>query len=174
MDFQGILQRLRPYSPYLLRDGGGALYTDILEWRDPNTTKPTEAECIAEWNVMLAERAAAKAQEDLVRNTETSAVTNYAILPTWAKTGTAAEAETYINAQIWNGQTQAQVDAWIDANIANITTANVSQINIRLTGIRAGLKLAAGAILATRSLFILTSKLLIYIRDLVIRFRNVP
>ena len=54
MDFQGIIQRLRPYSPYLLKDGGGALYSDILEWRDPNTTKPTEAECNIEWGVMLA------------------------------------------------------------------------------------------------------------------------
>ena len=171
MDFQGILQRLRPNSPYLLRDGGGALYTDILEWIDPNTTKPTEAECLIEWDVMLAERAAAQAEQDLVRNTETSAVTNYSALPTWAKTGTADEAETYIKAQVWNSQTVTQVNAWIDANITNITTANVSQINIRLTNIRAGLKLAAGAVIAMRDLFILTSKLLIYIRDLVIRFR---
>jgi hypothetical protein len=172
MDFQGIIQQLRPNSPYLLRDGGGALYTDILEWRDPNTVKPTEAECITEWNVMLAERAAAQAEQDLVRNTEIGAVADYVNLPTWAKTGTAPEAETYIKAQVWSGQTKTQVDAWIDANITNITTANVSQINIRLAGIRAGLKLAAGAILAMRDLFILTSKLLIYIRDLVIRFRT--
>ena len=166
MDFQGIIQRLRPNSPYLLRDGGGALYTDILEWRDPNTTKPTEAECNAEWGVMLAERAAAQAEEDLVTNTETSAVTNYANLPTWAKTGTADEAETYITNLIFSGQTQAQVDAWIDANITGTT------ITALRTQLIAALKITAGAVITMRGLFILTSKLLIYIRDLVIRFRQ--
>jgi hypothetical protein len=68
----------------------------------------------------------------------------------------------------------AWVDAGIDANIANIaniTTANITQINARLAGIRQALKLAAGAILTMRDLFILAAKLLIYMRDLVIRFR---
>ena len=165
MDFQGIIQRLRPNSPYLLRDGGGALYSDILEWRDPNTIKPTEAECNTEWGVMLAEWAAEKAEQDLVRNTETSAVTNYANLPTWAKTGTADEAETYITNQIFSGQTQAQVDAWIDANITGTT------ITALRTQLIAALKITAGAVITMRGLFILTSKLLVYIRDLVIRFR---
>lgn len=96
----------------------------------------------------------------------------YPLLPNWAKTGTADQVETYLTEQIFNGQTQAQVEAWIDANIMDITTANVSQINIRLATIRQGLKLAAGAIITMRGLFILTAKLLIYIRDLVIRFRR--
>ena len=160
MDFQGIIQRLRPNSSYLLKDGGGALYTDILEWRDPNTTKPTEAECLAEWDVMLAERATAQAESDLVTNTEADAVTRYSQLPTWAKTGTADEAETYIINQIFSGQTNAQVDVWIDANVTNIATAKTA------------LKQVAGAIFKMRDLFILTSKLLIFIRDLVIRFRK--
>jgi hypothetical protein len=108
---------------------------------------------------------------ELKNMTETGAVTDCANLPAWVKTGTAADAETYINSQIWSGQTQAQIETWIDANITNVTTANVSQINAKLASIRAGLKLAAVAIVSMRSLFILTSKLLIYIRDLVIRFR---
>lgn len=103
---------------------------------------------------------------------EKNALGDYANLATWAKTGTAAEAETFINNQVWNGQTVAQVEAWIDTNITNITTANVAQINARLLSIRQALKLAAGAIINMRGLFVLTAKLLIYIRDLVIRFRT--
>jgi hypothetical protein len=68
--------------------------------------------------------------------------------------------------------TQIEAEDWIDANITNITTANVAQINLKLAAIRQGLKLAAGAIITMRELFILTAKLLIYIRDLVIRFRK--
>ena len=165
MDFQRIIQRLRPNSSYSLKAGGGALYSDILVWRDTQTTKPTEEECNTEWGVMLAEWAAEKAAQDLVTNTETSAVTNYANLPTWAKTGTADEAETYISNQIFSGQTQAQVDAWIDANITGTT------ITALRTQLIAALKITAGAVITMRGLFILTSKLLIYIRDLVIRFR---
>jgi hypothetical protein len=108
---------------------------------------------------------------ELTKTTEINAITDYASLSAWAKTGTAPEAEVYINSQIWNGQTIAQVNTWIDTNITNITTANVSQINTRLASIRAGLKLVSGAVITMRDLFILTSKLLIYIRDLVIRFR---
>jgi len=94
------------------------------------------------------------------------AVANYANLPTWAKTGTASEAETYITNQIFSGQTQAQVDAWIDANITGTTIAALR------TQLIAALKITAGAVITMRGLFILTSKLLIYIRDLVIRFRQ--
>lgn len=101
-----------------------------------------------------------------------SVETEYPTLPDWVKVGTAVQAETYINNQIWNGQTIKQVEAWIDINIADLTIANINQINIRLAAIRQGLKLVAGAVIATRSLFILTAKLLIYIRDLVIRFRS--
>jgi len=99
-------------------------------------------------------------------------VINYALLTIWVKTGTAVEAETYINSQIFNSQTQAQVDAYIDATIKNITTANVAQINAQLLNIRTVLKAASAAIITMRSLFIITAKLLIYIRDLVIRFRK--
>jgi len=100
------------------------------------------------------------------------ATSEYSLLPAWAKNGTAVQAETYINGQIFGGQTQAQVDAYIDATIKNITTANVAQINAQLLNIRTVLKAASAAIITMRSLFIITAKLLIYIRDLVIRFRK--
>jgi len=161
MDFQGIIQRLRPNSPYLLKDGGGGAYADILEWRDPNTTQPTEAECLAEWNVMLTERAADKAEQDLVTNTENDAITKYSQLPEWAKTGTAEDAETYITSQILNGQTEAEISAWIDANVTSLAQAKVA------------MKQIAGALVTMRGLFILIAKLLLFIRDLVIRFRKI-
>ena len=160
MDFQGILQRLRPDAPYLLKDGGGGAYTDILEWLDTETTKPTEAECLAEWDVMLAEWATAQAEIDLVTNTENDAITKYSQLPEWAKTGTAEDAETYITSQILNGQTEAEISAWIDANVNNIASAKVA------------LKQIAGALVTMRGLSILIAKLLLFIRDLVIRFRK--
>lgn len=101
-----------------------------------------------------------------------AAFVDYGNLAAWAKTGTAADAETYINSQVWSGQTIAQVNTWIDTNITNVTTANVAQINARLDFIRQALKLAAAAIINMRGLFVLVARLLIYIRDLVIRFRS--
>ena len=171
MDFFDVIQRLRPESAHLLSNNGGMLYIKSYMYDSPvywraRYVNLTESECLDEWDVMLAERAAEKAAQDLVRDTETSAITNYANLPTWAKTGTADEAETYITNQIFNGQTQAQVDAWIDANITGTT------ITALRTQLIAALKITAGAVITMRGLFILTSKLLIYIRDLVIRFRQ--
>jgi len=160
MDFQGIIQRLRPDAPYLLKDGGGGAYADILEWLDTETTQPTEAECLAEWDVMVAERAEVQAEQDLVTDTETNAITKYSQLPEWVKTGTAEDAETYITGQILNGQTKAEIEAWIDANVNSLADAKVA------------LKQIASALIAMRGLFILISKLLLFIRDLVIRFRK--
>ncbi len=74
---------------------------------------------------------------------EKSAVTGYAALPEWMKTWTAQDAENYINSQIFSGWTQAQAETWIDTNLTNITSADVSQINSMLAGIRAGMKLIA-------------------------------
>jgi hypothetical protein len=111
------------------------------------------------------------------------AMSGYAYLSDWVKTGTAAQAETYIKGLIWNGADITTVNSYIDNTIketliVNITTANVAQINAQLANIRAQLantrtvfKAAASAIIAMRDLFILCSKLAFYIRDLVIRFR---
>ena len=166
MDYQGIITRLRPNSRYLLRDGGGALYSDILEWQDPETTQPTEQECLDEWDIMLAEWAEAQEQEDLIIATEQSAVTGYATLPDWMKTLTAQEANDYINGEIWNGMTIEEIEAYIDANITGTT---VAQLRNQLI---VALKQTAGAVIAMRGFFIVTIKLLIYLRDLIIRFRK--
>ena len=34
-------------APYILKDGGGDAYTDILECLDTETTQPAEEECLA-------------------------------------------------------------------------------------------------------------------------------
>lgn len=91
---------------------------------------------------------------------------NYGDLPDWVRTGTAAQAETYITAQILNGYTIAQAEAYVDATIKNITTANVSQINAQLANVRTVFKAVADALIVMRGLFIVTAKLLIYVRDL--------
>lgn len=169
-DYPLMIWRLHPNSAYLWV-GPQDNYAGLIEWRDPNTTKPTQAECDAEWLVYLAEVAAQEQAAQERANIENAAIANYEALIDWIKTGTAADAETFINGQIWNGSTQAQVEAYIDATIVNITTANVTQINAQLANIRTVFKAAAGAIIAMRGLFILTAKLVIYIRDLVIRFR---
>lgn len=93
-------------------------------------------------------------------------IINYGILPLWIKTGTVEQAETYINNQIFSGQTEEQVHAWIDSNVTGTTLATA------LANIRTALKITASAILSMRGLFILSVKLLIYIRDLIIRFRG--
>jgi len=64
MDYQGIMTRLRPGSRYLLKDGGGEAYEDILQWLDDKTTQPTQQECDAEWAKMVDERLASKAESD--------------------------------------------------------------------------------------------------------------
>ena len=136
-------------------------FTDCrIDWE---VGHPTEAEL----NTAKALHAAHDPNKLLpVDQAAKDAVTNYANLPTWAKTGTADEAETYITNQIFSGQTQAQVDAWIDANITGTTIAALR------TQLIAALKITAGSVITMRGFFILTSKLLIYIRDLVIRFRQ--
>jgi len=62
-DIRLILWRLRPNSSYLWGGGSFDDYSQILEWRDPNTTQPTEQEINDEWNVYLSEQAALEAEQ---------------------------------------------------------------------------------------------------------------
>ena len=95
-----------------------------------------------------------------------NAVIEYATLPEWMKTLTAQEANDYINGEIWNGMTIEEIEAYIDANITGTT---VAQLRNQLI---VALKQTAGAVIAMRGFFIVTMKLLIYLRDLIIRFRK--
>ena len=83
-------------------------------------------------------------------------------------TWTPQETQDHITAGILTGQSKTQVDAWIDANLTNITTANISQINARLLQIRTALKLVSGAIIDTRTILALIGKMIAWIRNIVV------
>ena len=162
MDFQGIITRLRPNSRYLLRDGGGALYTDILEWQDPETTQPTEQECLVEWGVMLAEWEAERLETESLATMEATARTGWKDLGNWS-TWEPQQAQDYVNAEILNGMNQAQIDAWIDANI---TGSNAATLRAQVI---VALKLLAGNLITLRNIAGILAKVILYIRDILIK-----
>lgn len=104
------------------------------------------------------------------------AYTGYLALPDWVKTGTADGAQSYISNQIWNDFTIEQANAYIDSTIGTVTGANLSQalasLNTQLGNVKTVFKAVASAVITLRDLFIITSKLLIYFRDFVIRVRT--
>ena len=61
-------------------------------------------------------------------------------LPGWAG-WTAAEAADYVHGQVLNGMSQAEVDAWVEANVTS------------LAGARAALKMLAGSLIGVRGTF---------------------
>ena len=75
-------------------------------------------------------------------------------LPNWA-TWTASEAASFVNNNILNGQSQAQIDAYIDANVNSLTEA------------RNVLKLLASSFISTRSILVGIAKAIIYIRNII-------
>jgi hypothetical protein len=87
-----------------------------------------------------------------------SAKREFLSLPEWS-TWTSTEATTAIQERILTGQTKEQVNSWVDSNVTNIATA------------KTGLKLLAGAIIDIRVIVILMAKLIILLRDVVIRNR---
>ena len=162
MDFQGIIHRLRPNSRYLLRDGGGALYTDILEWLDHETTQPTEQECLDEWNIMLAEWEAERLETDALLEMESIARTGWKDLGAWS-TWEPQQAQDYVNAEILNGFDQAQIDVWIDANITGTTVTQLREQMI------VALKLLAGNLIALRNIDAIEAMVQLYTRDILIK-----
>lgn len=88
------------------------------------------------------------------------AYTGYAELPEFLKTMTADNATAYIHGAVLGGKTEAQINADIDA-LANTVAA-----------MKAGLKTIGGSLVAIRDILELVVKLLLYIRDLIIRYRS--
>lgn len=97
-----------------------------------------------------------------------SARNNFNGLPNWA-TWTASDAETNITTSIFAGQSAATVKANIASQLTDITTANVSQINIRLAVIRTLFGNAVDAIITIRGILVAIGKGLVYLRDLVVK-----
>lgn len=96
-----------------------------------------------------------------------SAKINFQNLPSWA-TFTSQEASDFILNNILSGQTQAQLDALINTNIANITVANVTQINTALAGIRSAFSLVASGIISIRTILQALAKAIVFLRNLVV------
>lgn len=92
---------------------------------------------------------------------------NFLVLPDWS-TFTAQQASDFINSNILSGQTQAQLDALINTNIANITVANVAQINTALAGIRSAFSLVASGIISIRTILQALAKAIVFLRNLVV------
>ena len=94
------------------------------------------------------------------RTSQDEAVTNYTVLPDWIKTWTANDVSTYVHDNVLSGLDVAGVDAYVD-NLPNT-----------VAGMKTGLKQIGSALVAIRDILEIIAKLLMYIRDLVIRFRQ--
>jgi len=77
-------------------------------------------------------------------------------LPNYAS-WTPEEAEAWINGDIFSGQTQAEVDAWIDANVTTLATA------------KTGLKMLAKEIIDLREIAQKTAYMLMLLRNIVVK-----
>ena len=158
-DIRLMLWRLRPSSQYHWGGGEPDDYSKIIAWRDPATIQPTEQEINDEWDVYLAEQAAIEEFEAEKTQAEIDAVAAYPGLPDWLKTWTADQAAQYVHENVLNGLDAAGVDAYVDA------------LPNTVAGMKTGLKQIGGALVAIRDILEIIAKLILYIRDLVIRFR---
>jgi hypothetical protein len=94
----------------------------------------------------------------LERDTLLAAVSGFMDLPEWS-TWTYQEAEANVTARIFNGWNQVQVDAWVDG------------LPNTVAGMKTGLKQIGVAILAVRVILVAMAKAIVFLRDLVVRFR---
>ena len=163
IDWRLVLGRLRPKSEYHWRGNGlDDTYASVGEWRDPNTTKPPEQECLDEWDIYLVEKAAGDAEEAQIEQNELDGRTGWKDLGVWA-TWEPQQAQDYVNAEILNGWDQAQIDSYIDANI---TGTNVTQLRTQTV---AALKLLSGNLITLRNIVGVIAKVILYIRDILIK-----
>jgi len=81
-------------------------------------------------------------------------------LPNWLKEWSGIDAASYVHDNVLSGLDSAEVDAYVD-NLPNT-----------VAGMKTGLKQIGGALVAIRDILEIIARLLMYIRDLVIRFRN--
>lgn len=143
-------------------DGINDTYASIGEWRDPNTTKPTEQECLAEWEVYLVEKAAEDAEEQQVAENETTARTGWRDLGDWA-TWTPQEAELGVRNLIFDGANLADLETWVSSSI---TGTNVTQLRTQLI---AALMIIVREIVTVRTVLSIVAKVIMYIRDILIK-----
>ena len=87
---------------------------------------------------------------------EDAARTGWKYLGDWA-TWQPQQAQDYVNTEILNGWDKTTIDDWIDTNVTNIATAKTA------------LKLLAGNIITIRAILGIISKVILYIRDILIK-----
>lgn len=90
-----------------------------------------------------------------------NAVVGFNQLPDWS-TWTYAEARDGVRSRIFNGWTQQQVDQWIDQTATNAAG---------IAGVRVALKQVGAAILAIRTILEAMAQAIVFLRDLVVKFR---
>ena len=158
IDWQLVIWRLRPTSEYHWKgDSSNGTYADIGEWRDPETTKPTEQECLDEWDVYLVEKVITDAEETQFEENETIARTGWKDLGDWIVTFTPDEAELYVRNQIFDGIEPSALDTWIDTNVTDLASA------------RTALKFIGANIMTIRTILSIIAKVILYIRDILIK-----
>jgi len=110
LDWRLILGRLRPTSSYhWLGDGVNDTYASIGEWRDSLTTKPTEQECLDEWDVYVVEKTAEDEIEAITASNKIDAEAE--IVNSGVAGKTPEEIREYLTAQMTEGGwTQIPVD----------------------------------------------------------------
>ena len=108
---------------------------------------------------LTALQAAADAAAVVKTSAETDAVIGFHTLPAFLKTMTADEVVTHIHGAVLSGKTEAQINADIDA-LANT-----------VAGMKIGLKTIGASLIAIRDILELVAKLLLFIRDLVLKYR---
>ena len=156
MDIRLIISRLRPAAAYHfigIGDGKDG-YEAIGDWRDMSE-KPTEQECLAEWDKVLQEQAAEKIIEDekkLIAIIAQQQKIELLSLPNWA-TWTATDAKDSVSSSITGGLTLEQCNKAID---------DAKDI----AAFRPILKNIVRAIYAIEGILTAMARAIIYIRDI--------
>ncbi len=111
----------------------------------------------------LFNSAETQAEQDAIANYQNSA-SNFDALPNWA-TWTPSEAENYVNTEILNGMTRAEVEAYIDANITGTTVTTLRE------QVKVAFKLVAGELIDLRLIAGKMAYSIMLLRDVAIRRR---
>ena len=156
MDIRLVISRLRPGASYhwLGNDDGKDGYEAIGDWRDMSE-KPTEQECLAEWEIVLQERAAQEIVDEEIRFMVAAAKqqkVELLSLPNWA-TWTALEAETNIEQLITNGIPQDTAEAAVAA------ASNIASLRPILTNL-------VKSVYAINTILKAMAKCIVFIRDI--------
>lgn len=117
---------------------------------------PDEADTAAVQAVIDAHDAAGVSQFETALQKLAAANSGFKLLQTWATVTPSAGYDFVVN-NVFAGQTEAQVSAWIDLNVTTLAQAKTA------------LKQSAAAIIALRDMEARLAQGLLYLRDLIIK-----